>query len=192
MDCRDIHNRIQAWLDNTLDPDELAETRKHLRSCARCRREHRMFLLMSQGLQQLPLESPSRDFNRAVWERLGLACQERKKAPWMGWSLAGGISLLASWLLALGVGAVLIASNLKLHQLILFIRHPDTLLHQLAWAFMSLGLRLYQTFSFAAKILGWIPASQLPLTMMFSSLLAMVFIALAMNWLRPINHFHKL
>jgi len=192
MDCHEAQDKIQAWLDNALDANELAETKEHLKSCPQCRLRHRMFLLLDQGLRNLPLDSPSPDFNKIVLERLDMAFQAKKQPAWMGWSLAGGLSLLVTWLLAIGFGALMVVKNVSWHQLLSWIRHPGIMLNNMEQVFLALGLRLYNIFSFAAKVMAWLPTSHLLLQMLFSSLLAMALIALTLHFLKPINDSGKL
>ncbi|MCS7242446.1 anti-sigma factor family protein [Candidatus Caldatribacterium sp.] len=60
MECREVNQRISAFLDEELPPWEHREVANHLAICSRCRKEYEKFFLVKVVTQEIGKAVPRR------------------------------------------------------------------------------------------------------------------------------------
>jgi anti-sigma factor RsiW len=68
-DCKEIRERLSAFIDNELPPRESRLIEKHLRECPECAREESSLRQVLDLLDEIPDESPSRSFAPATVQK---------------------------------------------------------------------------------------------------------------------------
>jgi anti-sigma factor RsiW len=68
-DCKQIRERLSAFIDNELPPQESRLIEKHLHGCPECAKEASSLRQVIDLLDGIPDESPSPSFSRATLHR---------------------------------------------------------------------------------------------------------------------------
>ncbi len=68
-DCKEIRERLSAFIDNELTPQEIRLIEEHLHECPACAQEQSALRQVIDFLDGLPDESPSRSFTSATIHR---------------------------------------------------------------------------------------------------------------------------
>ena len=68
-DCKEIRERLSAFIDNELPPSERMLIERHLQRCPACAQEESSFRQVIDLLDEIPDESPSRSFTPATIHR---------------------------------------------------------------------------------------------------------------------------
>jgi anti-sigma factor RsiW len=97
MECRDIRERLSAWLDRELPPEEHELIAAHLEGCTGCRRELAQLRVLETALGELAAAPPPRVAEQ-VLARLQAQQGQRSRRPWWQ-SLALAASLVLGVLL---------------------------------------------------------------------------------------------
>ena len=93
MECREVRERLSAWLDRELPPEEHDLVAAHLEGCTGCRRELAQLRALEGALGKLAVEAPSQ-----VAERVLARLQERRvprgrRSGWQSMALAASLVL---------------------------------------------------------------------------------------------------
>ena len=75
MDCKQAESLIPAYLENSLEPDELLEFLKHIDECSECREELSIQFLITDGLNSLNT-GDSYDLQSAMEEKVSHSRKE--------------------------------------------------------------------------------------------------------------------
>ncbi len=75
--CGEFEEAIQLYLDRALPEGEKRALEHHLEDCSACRTEMEALSLLFSGLDGMPLEEPSADFNSLVLNELKFPAEER-------------------------------------------------------------------------------------------------------------------
>ena len=70
MDCREFRESFSDYVDAALDAEACPRVRRHLASCAACRRFERAYRAGVAALHALPVLAPPRDFGARVVNRV--------------------------------------------------------------------------------------------------------------------------
>lgn len=97
MNCSEVRERLDGWLDDTLDPAVGSEVRAHLESCEACRREETEALELSARVAALPREvEPDRDLWPGIRDRIAVAPSSAPRTGRrIGWWAAAAAAVLA-------------------------------------------------------------------------------------------------
>ncbi len=57
LQCTEVLERLEEWMDGDLDPEEGNAIEGHLEGCAECRREHRLAVDIQNGLRSFPVHT---------------------------------------------------------------------------------------------------------------------------------------
>jgi len=90
-------DRMQAFVDGCLEPDEVQAVRGHLSTCHACRESSKAFQKLDRALRGLPLERTNAAFTATVMHRLGLLPSRPRVS-----AVAENIAYLAGLLFVLG------------------------------------------------------------------------------------------
>jgi len=74
--CGRFEEAIQLYLDEALPEGEKRALERHLEGCSACRTEMEVLALLFSGLDGMPLEEPSADFNSLVLNELKFPAEE--------------------------------------------------------------------------------------------------------------------
>jgi anti-sigma factor RsiW len=69
-DCKEIRERLSAFIDNELTPQEGRLIEKHLHECSACALEESSLRHVIDLLDEIPDENPSRSFTPATIQRV--------------------------------------------------------------------------------------------------------------------------
>ncbi|GEM_PF-1259666 len=186
MDCKRFKVSLQGMIDNALDKKERMALRGHLDVCPACRKEYRLFKKLAAGLGRMPFYEPGPAFNRVIFQRLGLEYKPYRLSIWLSWSIAGGLSLLVSWMVALALVLPMVLIGAKSYKLAQWANHPDMLLPALQSAALKAGMALYQTIGTVVKISGLLlRSSAFPVQLALATLVAYAIIIMALRRTRP-------
>jgi len=78
--CGHFEEAIQLHLDGALPAAERLALESHLEGCSACSAEMETFTLLLSGLDAMPLEEPSADFNSLVMSRISFPVAEQVSA----------------------------------------------------------------------------------------------------------------
>jgi anti-sigma factor RsiW len=101
MNCHDLRNNLDDYLDGRLDPRAASALAEHAESCPGCAARLREAEGLRQSLRDLPVPPPSGDLLERAVERAAEQDRRHQRA----WSM-GGLAVAASLLLAVAVGLV--------------------------------------------------------------------------------------
>ncbi len=80
MECRDCQRKIQPFLDDAMELDELGEFVKHVNTCARCYEELEIMFMLSSALQELDSDHVSSyNFQELLRKKLAVAVDNHKR-----------------------------------------------------------------------------------------------------------------
>ena len=68
--CRNFEEALQLYLDGRLSGEERWAFESHVEDCVSCRAEIEAFSTLISGLESMPLDEPSADFNAEVLSRI--------------------------------------------------------------------------------------------------------------------------
>lgn len=97
MDCPTL-DKLSAYLERELNPEETAVVTRHLRTCPRCRQELAALKAVVQGLRELPAE----EFSGEEQDRLLAVMIKAASRPRHAYRLLAGVA--AAVVLAFGAG----------------------------------------------------------------------------------------
>lgn len=118
MRCQDVLKMLSPYLDDALEPDEMAAVRGHLASCPACRAEWEMLATTSGLLRELPEVAPPAEFRSGLSEKLAaLPVTEPKKhrfglaknlvkAPWYRTAAVAAVATMILGLTAMWNGNI--------------------------------------------------------------------------------------
>lgn len=70
MKCNEINNRLDDYLDGTLNEREQWAFEQHVANCACCAEKAGQAVSLQQALRKLPVEKPSSDFHHRVFAKV--------------------------------------------------------------------------------------------------------------------------
>ncbi len=190
MNCEQAKESLQGLIDNALGKSQRLALKRHLDACAFCRTEYRLQRKISTDLEKLPVFEPSPDFNRAVFQRLGLEYRPFHRPAWQSLAMAAGISLSVFWLAVLAAALPTLLWVAKAYKLAQWLHRPESIPPALKDAALKAVLDAFQFLDFASKVAGWLlKNSVLPAQMAAAGLMAFGLIFLTMRSLRPQSSF---
>lgn len=92
MACPEVKERLSAWLDGELAPEERGFIEAHLQGCAGCRREAAQLEALDSALGELATPVPPRVAEK-VLARLQAQQGERRRPWWQSLALAASLVL---------------------------------------------------------------------------------------------------
>ncbi len=87
--CPEVRERLSAWLDGELAPDEAARVDRHLESCGACRRELAQLEALENALGALPAPA----LPPGLPERVAARLQRPRRHWWQSMALAASLVL---------------------------------------------------------------------------------------------------
>lgn len=101
MNCRNIHKKLNAYVDAELPESMANKVRVHLEECPRCRRAFHLMISLNSRIERVPTPpDPAEDFTATVMKRIsGLSVPEKQgRTRWVPSAVYAG--LFAIFLLA--------------------------------------------------------------------------------------------
>jgi anti-sigma factor RsiW len=92
MACREVQDKLSAWLDRELAPEAHDAVAAHLEGCAGCRRELARLRALEAALGELHAPEPTRVAEK-VLDRLQASRGRRSRSGWQSLALAASLVL---------------------------------------------------------------------------------------------------
>lgn len=102
---------LSAYSDGQLPEKETARVRRHLESCASCRKLVADIARMRRLMQDVGEVEPSPEFDRNFWRKVQLLGPSHSRKPWFQWPDFG---FRPAWA-ALAAASLVLAMGLALH-----------------------------------------------------------------------------
>jgi len=93
MGCREVQERLSAWLDGELAPPEGELIAAHLKGCAGCRREVAQLRALDAALAELVAPVPPHLAEKVVARLQGRRGQGRRRPWWQSLAMAASLVL---------------------------------------------------------------------------------------------------
>ena len=74
MNCRDVQNKLSAFLDQETTTEENRLIRSHLYDCSGCECELQALTRLKNMLEEFPIEEPSCDLEQRLFAAIGREC----------------------------------------------------------------------------------------------------------------------
>ncbi len=100
MNCQDLQNRLDDFLDGALDEAAVQEIERHLDACPACRERLAQTQRLRDALRALPVSGPSPGFyDRALQHAMAHETEAHRHRWYRGAALAAGVALVVGGLL---------------------------------------------------------------------------------------------
>jgi hypothetical protein len=122
MNCRDFTMHLDDWLDGLLDAAEQRSIQEHLGRCPSCRRRHEHAVRVQAAVRELAPPAPHPGF---VDQAIACATRIAVPGPRSRWRVVVGMSLAASLVLGVAVGAFLVVWSAPVQTVALRVERPE-------------------------------------------------------------------
>ena len=174
MECQEIKYKLQELVDGSLEKDEAAAVRKHLKVCRDCATDYRLLALTAQAIRSLPLAGPGPLFNARIMDSLGLDYLPSRIRPAAKWLLGTALGLSSLWIAVLGLGLHLGLIRTDPGRIYSLAKSTVGLLADLQVIVIRAGLRLADLFGLAGKIFSTLlSGSNLPVQAAISAAISL-------------------
>jgi len=184
MNCQELKHKLPDYIDQLLDKHEIKPIKEHLKACRACQREYRQYAMAVSAVANLPLLSPSPEFNSKVFYALGLEYKLSYFPAWSKWA-AGLASLALMWAGGEMLAVIYALSRLGVAQTYIYLKNPQKVLTALQFALVKTWFVLSDIVNNAQALMAWLlKGSNLPLQISLSFLAAAGIVTLAMMKMR--------
>ena len=178
MECKEIKNKLQELIDNSLDDKQVKTVNGHLSVCRSCANDYRLLNLVAGSVNALPSPNLSRNFNANIFKALGLEYRASKVNPVVKWVTAAVISLTSVWLAIFGVGLVFGLNRLDPLKVFITAKGLIKALPNMQVIMVKFGLRLADTLDLLGQVAATLlKGSNLPIQVAVASVIAFAIIA---------------
>lgn len=178
MECKEIKNKLQELIDNSLNEKDVTEVKSHLGVCRSCAADYRLLNLVAGSVGALPLPKLSRDFNAGIFKALGLEYKAPRISPIVKWATGAAVSLSSVWLAIFGLGVVFGLNRLDPLKVFTFAKDLSKALPNLQVILVKFGLRLADTLDLLGQMAATLlKGSNLPVQIAIASVIAFAIIA---------------
>jgi hypothetical protein len=122
MNCRDFTMHLDDWLDGLLDAAGQRSIQEHLGHCPACRRRHEHAVRVQAAVRELAPPAPHPGF---VDQAIARATRMTVPGPRSKWRAVVGMSLAASLVLGVAVGAFLVVWSAPVQTVALRVEQPE-------------------------------------------------------------------
>lgn len=122
MNCRDFTMHLDDWLDGRLDAGWQRSIQEHLGQCPACRRRHEHAVRVQAAVRELAPPAPHSGF---VDQAIARAARMSVPGSRSRWRALVGMSLAASLVLGVAVGAFLVVWSAPVQTVALRVERPE-------------------------------------------------------------------
>lgn len=178
MECKEIKNKLQELIDNSLNDQDVKTVNNHLEVCRSCADDYRLLNLVAGSVNNLPLPKLGQEFNAGVFKALGLEYKVSRNNPIVKWVTGAVLSLSSVWLAIFGLGVIFGLNRLDPFKVFAFTKDLIKALPNLQVILVRFGLRLADTLDLLGQVAATLlRGSGLPAQIAIASVIAFVIIA---------------
>jgi hypothetical protein len=179
MECTETKYKLQELIDDSLDFQESALIKAHLKSCRSCVQDYLLLKLVAGSINSLPFPELNDNFNIGIFHALGLEHQPTGISAVVKWTIAVALSAEAAWLALAGIGISIGLTKLDPAKLYVWGKGTHHVLTNLNIYLVKAGLDLTGFLGLFSKVAETLlKGSHLPIQIAIASTIAFVIIAL--------------
>jgi len=180
MECKEIKNKLQELIDNSLENQEVTAVKTHLRSCRSCVADYRLLNLVAESVKTIPLPQISPEFNANIFNALGLKYKVPRLNPMIKWATGAVVSVSSLWLVIFGLGLTFGLNKLDPFKTFSLAKGFIKALPNLQVILVKAGLRLADMIDLLGQVAATLlKGSTLPAQIAIASIAAFAIIAVA-------------
>mgnify|MGYP001385407901 CR=1 FL=1 len=178
MECKEIKNRLQELIDNSLENQEVITVKTHLRICRSCAADYRLLNLVAESVKTMPLPNVGPEFNASIFNALGLEYKAPHLNPLIKWATGAVVSVSSLWLVIFGLGLTFGLNKLDPFKTFSLAKGFVKALPNLQVIMVKAGLRLADMMDLLGQVaVTLLKGSNLPAQIAIASIAAFAIIA---------------
>jgi predicted anti-sigma-YlaC factor YlaD len=178
MECKEIKNKLQELIDNSLNDQDVRTVKNHLGVCRSCTDDYRLLNLVAGSVKSLSFPKLGQDFNASIFKALSLEYKVPKINPVIKWATGAVLSLSSVWLTIFGLGVIFGLNRMDPFKVFTFAKDLIKALPNLQVILVKFGLRLADTLDLLGQVATTLlRGSSLPIQIAIASVIAFAIIA---------------